>query len=140
MVMRLIFPYAATTDSRVGPVTVRVAPRYLVDQSDDASGRHVWSYHVRIENGGSAPVQLVSRHWVITDGNGRIETVAGPGVIGQQPFIAPGQAFDYMSGCPLPTPSGTMHGHYAMMSEAGGFDAEIPAFALQHPHLKPSVN
>jgi len=134
--MAHIFPYAATT----GGVTVRVAPRYLPDQSDPFEPRHVWSYHVRIENHGAAPVQLLARHWVITDGEGRREVVDGPGVIGQQPRIEPGGAFDYVSGCPLATPSGTMHGHYAMIGAAGGFDAAIPAFALELPGAAPSVH
>lgn len=132
----LIFPYAATTHH----ITVRVAPRYLADQSDPDAPRHVWSYHVRIENHGPETVQLMTRHWVITDSDGRTEIVDGPGVIGQQPLIDPGSAFDYVSGCPLATTSGTMHGHYAMAAASGAFNAIIPAFALQHPSLKPSVN
>ncbi len=122
----LIFPYAATTRD----VTVRVAPHYLADQSDAAAGRHVWSYHVRIENGGSEPVQLVARHWSITDGHGETAQVDGPGVVGQQPVIAPGDAFDYVSGCPLATPSGSMHGHYAMRCGTTVFNAGIPLFRL----------
>ena len=140
MVMQHIFPYSATTNSPTGPVIVRVAPRYLPEQSDDLEPRHVWSYHVRIENSAAQPVQLLTRHWVITDADARSETVDGPGVIGQQPLIQPGDAFDYVSGCPLATPSGTMHGHYVMRSEAGVFEATIPAFALEHPSMKPSIN
>jgi ApaG protein len=140
LVMHHIFPYAATTRSRTGPIIVRVAPQYLPDQSDDEAPRHVWSYHVRVENGASEPVQLLARHWVITDADGHAETVAGAGVIGQQPVIQPGDAFDYMSGCPLTTPSGTMHGHYVMRGEAGLFEVTIPPFALEHPSLKPSIN
>ncbi len=136
MVINLMFPYQATTRR----ITVRVAPRYLPDQSDPRAPRHVWSYHVRIENHGLETVQLLTRHWAITDGDGHIEHVDGPGVIGQQPLIEPGGAFDYVSGCPLATTSGTMQGHYEMRGESGAFDVAIPAFALEHPTLKPSVN
>lgn len=132
-----IFPYAATT----GGLTVRVAPRYLADQSDPVRGYHVWAYQVRIENGTSAPVQLLSRHWVITDAKGRTEEVSGDGVVGVQPVIGPGQAYDYVSGCPLATASGTMHGHYTMTH--GGddrFDVIIPAFALATPGARPVIN
>jgi ApaG protein len=121
------FPYAATT----GAITIRVAPRYHPEQSDPSAPRHVWSYHVRIENNGLDTVQLLSRHWEISDGHGRTEVIEGEGVIGQQPLIEAGQAFDYMSGCPLATPSGKMVGHYVMESEAGRFNARIPEFALE---------
>ncbi len=127
--MDLIFPHAATTQG----ITVRVAPRYLPDQSDPRAPRHVWSYHVRIENGGTEAVQLRSRRWLITDGAGRNETIEGPGVIGQQPVIEPGMAFDYVSGVPLATPSGSMQGSYHMTGASGGFDVAIPAFALAVP-------
>ncbi len=128
-VMNLIFPYAATTRG----ITVRVAPRYLPDQSDARAPRHVWSYHVRVENGGTEAVQLRSRRWLITDGAGRSETIEGPGVIGQQPVIEPGMAFDYVSGVPLATPSGSMQGSYHMTGASGDFDVAIPAFALAVP-------
>jgi len=129
VVMDLIFPYAATTRG----ITVRVAPRYLPDQSDARAPRHVWSYHVRVENGGAEAVQLRSRRWLITDGAGRSETIEGPGVSGQQPEIEPGMAFDYVSGVPLATPSGAMHGSYHMTGTSGGFDVAIPAFVLAVP-------
>lgn len=128
-----IFPYAATTDA----ITVRVAPRYLDDRSDAARGYHVWAYQVRIENAGDVSVQLLSRTWLIMDGNGREEEVSGDGVVGVQPVIGPGQAYDYVSGCPLPTDSGSMMGHYTMatVGTLGGnrFDVMIPAFALELP-------
>lgn len=124
-----IFPYAATTRA----ITVRVAPRYHAEQSDPSAPRHVWSYHVRIENNGLHAVQLLTRRWEISDAYGRTEVVEGEGVIGQQPLIEPGQAFDYMSGCPLATPSGRMVGHYGMTCESGQFDAKIPAFVLERP-------
>jgi ApaG protein len=124
-----IFPYAATTRA----ITIRVAPRFHPDQSDASAPRYVWSYHVRVENNGMEAVQLRARYWKITDGHGRTEIVEGEGVIGQQPLIEPGQAFDYMSGCPLATPSGRMVGHYVMDSAAGRFDARIPEFVLEGP-------
>ncbi len=129
MVINLIFPHAATTRG----ITVRVAPRFLAHQSDPQQSRYVWSYHVRLENATPEAVQLVSRHWIVTDGDGRVEHIDGAGVIGQQPVIEPGAAFDYMSGCPLMTPKGSMHGHYHMVGESGGFDARIPGFALELP-------
>ncbi|GGD98655.1 protein ApaG [Polymorphobacter glacialis] len=132
----LIFPYSATSHG----VTVRVAPRFLPDQSDESEPRFVWSYHVRVENHGGETVQLHDRFWRITDADGHVEIAEGPGVIGQTPVIEPGGAFDYVSGCPLATPSGTMEGHYGMSSDSGRFDAAIPAFALVHPTLKPSIN
>ncbi len=136
MMMSQIFPYAATT----GAITVRVAPRYLEDQSDAARGYHVWAYQVRVENASDVPVQLLSRHWIITDGQGRVEEVVGDGVVGVQPVIGPGQAYDYVSGCPLPTPSGTMHGSYTMTSASGRFDVEIPAFALEVPGARHALH
>ena len=136
----LIFPYAATT----GDITVRVAPRYLPEQSDAARGYHVWAYQVRIENAAPFPVQLLSRFWFIVDGNGHDETVSGDGVVGVQPVIGPGQAYDYVSGCPLPTDSGSMAGHYTMtmLGEMAGrhFEVTIPTFALERPGARRTLN
>lgn len=135
--MRQIFPYAATTAG----LTVRVAPRYLEDQSDPARKYYVWAYQVRIENGTMSPVQLLSRHWVITDAAGRAEEVSGEGVVGVQPVIGPGQAYDYISGCPLTTASGMMEGHYTMTRGGNDrFDIAIPAFALANPKARPVIN
>lgn len=134
--MKLFFPYAATTEG----ITVRVNPRFLPEQSDPAGGRFVWSYHVRIENGSARPVQLIARHWVITDGHGRVEEIEGPGVVGDTPHLAPGEAYDYVSGCPLATPSGTMRGSYAMVAAGELFDVDIPQFALDSPHVKPTLH
>ena len=128
-IMAAIFPYAATT----GAVTVRVAPRYLPDQSDDSRGVHVWAYQVRIENAGDAAMQLLARRWVITDADGQVEEVSGDGVVGVQPVIGPGQAYDYVSGCPLHSASGSMTGHYTMLRNGVRFDVAIPAFALKRP-------
>jgi ApaG protein len=132
-----IFPYAATTAG----ITVRVAPHYLPEQSDPERGYHVWAYHVRVENGGEAAVRLMARRWTITDGHGRVEEVSGDGVVGVQPLIAIGGAYDYVSGCPLTTPSGRMEGQYVMMGPDGArFSIAIPAFALELPGRLPPVH
>nr|WP_318293471.1 Co2+/Mg2+ efflux protein ApaG [Microvirga sp. SRT01] len=128
--MKSLFGYAATTRD----VTVRVAVSYLPEQSEPGRGRWFWAYHIRIENDGSAPVQLLTRHWIITDGRGARHSVEGEGVVGEQPLIEPGASFDYVSGCPLATPSGAMQGTYRMVAEDGTlFDADIPRFALHAP-------
>lgn len=125
-----LFPHQATSHG----ITVRVAVAYLAEQSDPAKGRWFWAYHIRIENGGAQPVQLVSRYWLITDGRGSRQEVRGEGVVGEQPLIPPGGSFDYVSGCPLNTPSGAMEGHYQMLGVDGAtFEAEIPRFALLAP-------
>jgi ApaG protein len=135
--VKLLFPYAETTRG----ITVRVAPSFLADQSEPEAGRWVWAYHIRVENGGPAPVQLISRHWIITDGHGRIEEVKGAGVVGEQPVIEPGASFDYVSGCPLGTPSGIMRGTYRMASDdADMFDVAIPAFSLDSPQARARPN
>ena len=115
-------------------VTVRVAVSYLPDQSEPDRGRWFWTYHIRIENQGPVTIQLLSRHWLITDGRGHQHSVEGEGVIGEQPMIPPGGSFDYVSGCPLSTPTGSMRGTYQMIAEDGSaFDVEIPRFALLAP-------
>lgn len=134
--MKAFFPYAATTAG----ITVRVAPRYLEEQSDPDAGEYAWSYHVRIENGTADDVQLLARHWIITDANGRVQEVRGEGVVGEQPIIPPGAAFDYVSGCPLSTPSGTMLGHYAMAARETLFEVAIPLFSLDTPDARRVVN
>jgi len=126
----LIFPYKALT----GDVTVRVAVSFLPEQSQPGRGRWFWSYHIRIENGGEREVQLLSRRWIITDGRGGRHRVEGEGVVGEQPIIAPGEAYDYVSGCPLDTASGSMEGAYHLVDGAGrGFEARIPRFQLVAP-------
>ena len=122
-------------------VRVAVKPAYLDDQSDPEDDRYVWSYTVTIENKGSETVQLMSRVWLISDGDGRTHEVRGPGVVGAQPVIAPGQAFEYTSGCPLPTSSGHMVGRYHMKTASGvDFEAEIPAFLLESPHERRQIH
>ena len=128
--MKALFPYAAETRE----VIVRVSVSFLPEQSEPDRGRWFWAYHIRIENAGDMSVQLLTRHWIITDGRGARHSVEGEGVIGEQPLIAPGESFDYVSGCPLSTPSGAMFGSYHMMGEDGsGFDVDIPKFALIAP-------
>jgi ApaG protein len=135
--VKVLFPYAATTRG----VTVRVAPSFLPDQSDPGAGRWVWAYHIRLENDGEAPVQLISRHWIITDGRGQVEEVKGLGVVGEQPVIEPGRSFDYVSGCPLATPSGIMRGTYRMVGADGlSFDIVIPTFSLDSPQARARPN
>ena len=120
---------------------VRVRPRFLPEQSDLDEHRFVWGYRVEIENRGSTTAQLVSRHWTITDGAGRIEVVEGPGVVGEQPTIRPGESYAYASGCPLSTPSGVMVGRYQMVGDDGQrFEIDIPAFSLDLPSQRRTVN
>ncbi len=113
-------------------IRVTVRPDYLSDQSEPAERRWVWAYHVTIANEGVETVQLMRRTWIITDSQGRTQRVHGPGVVGEQPILAPGEAFCYTSGTPLSTPSGFMRGFYHMVvCETGeAFDVVIPPFAL----------
>jgi ApaG protein len=121
------FPHAATTRD----ITVRVSVSYLPEQSEPGKGRWFWAYHIRIENGGAKAVQLVSREWLISDGRGATSEVQGEGVVGEQPIIEPGGAFDYVSGCPLTTPTGHMEGRYHMVGADGAsFPVTIPRFPL----------
>ena len=121
----------ATTEG----IKVNVRAVYVPEQSAPRVRRYVFAYTVRIANEGGTAAQLKSRHWVITDGEGRVQEVRGDGVVGAQPTLKPGQAFEYTSGCVLPTPRGTMKGTYQMVRDNGdSFDAEIGAFALALPH------
>jgi ApaG protein len=122
-------------------VRVAVKTAYLDDLSDPIESQFLWSYTVTIENTGPEPVQLISRYWHITDGDGRVQELRGQGVVGAQPVIEPGKMFEYTSGCPLPTASGFMMGHYQMRSASGeAFDATIPAFLLESPYERRLVN
>ena len=121
-------------------VAVRVVPSYLPDQSEPPK-RWVWAYQIEIENRGQATVQLISRRWTITDAMGRVEEVEGPGVVGEQPVLHPGQSHSYVSGCPLGTPSGSMVGSYRMQVEGGeAFDAALPAISLDMPGARRSLH
>ncbi len=133
------------TDDRYRAVTraieVSVRPVYLDGQSTPDEGHYVWAYQVRIENFGSETVQLINRYWRITDAHGRVEEVRGPGVVGEQPVLAPGVTFEYTSGTPLSTPSGIMVGHYGMVTEDGqSFQVDIPAFSLDRPDQEIRLN
>ncbi|HEX8645146.1 MAG TPA: Co2+/Mg2+ efflux protein ApaG [Allosphingosinicella sp.] len=128
--MKEFFPHSATTNG----ITVRVAVSYLPEQSEPGKSRWFWAYHIRIENGGARTVQLVSREWTIADGRGSSHVVQGDGVVGEQPVIEPGGSFDYVSGCPLTTPTGAMEGHYNMVAADGArFAIDIPRFPLVAP-------
>jgi ApaG protein len=122
-------------------IQVTVLPEFLADQSDSDENRFVWSYTIEIANLGAVTAQLISRHWIITDANGQREEVRGPGVVGEQPILRPGDAFRYTSGCPLTTPSGIMVGSYRMVDENGrSFEIEIPAFSLDSPFARKVLN
>ena len=130
-------PYSAETDG----IVVKVRPSFLAGQSDPEENRWVWAYQIEIVNLTPRPVQLMARRWVITDGLGRTEEVRGPGVVGEQPVIRPGDSYSYASGCPLPTPSGSMVGAYTMTDDQGrSFEAEIPAFSLDVPGERRVLN
>jgi ApaG protein len=123
-----------TSEATTHGVRVEVVSRYIPEKSDPARGRWFFAYDIRISNDGSDVVQLLNRHWIITDANGAVEEVKGPGVVGNQPVLAPGEFFEYTSFCPLTTPFGTMEGSYEMVTEGGStFDAEIARFALSEP-------
>ena len=128
--MKAMFPFAETTRG----ITVRVSVSFLSEQSDPAKGHWFWAYHIRIENEGQMAAQLMTRRWEITDGRGAKSLVEGDGVVGDQPVVMPGASYDYVSGCPLTTPSGHMQGSYGMVAEDGSsFDVAIPKFLLTAP-------
>ncbi|HSV19830.1 MAG TPA: Co2+/Mg2+ efflux protein ApaG [Casimicrobiaceae bacterium] len=121
-------------DSKRYEIEVVAKPAYLADQSDPAKNQYVFAYTITITNTGDVTAQLISRHWVITDGEHRTQEVKGLGVIGQQPVLKPGERFEYTSGASLPTPVGTMRGSYQMVAEDGHtFDAPIASFTLSVP-------
>ncbi len=125
--MKQLFQHAAMTDG----VTVRVAVNFLPEQSRVEAGKWFWVYHIRIENDSAEAIQLLTRHWRITDGRGVVNHVDGEGVVGEQPTLASGQSHDYVSGCPLGTAQGSMQGHYTMRRHDGSrFDVAIPFFPL----------
>jgi ApaG protein len=122
-------------------IRVRVTPQYREDQSCPEEARFLWTYTIDIINEGSETVRLRSRYWRITNAAGATEEVRGPGVVGKTPVLAPGASFRYTSGCPLATPSGIMVGSYQMTTAAGElFNVAVPAFSLDSPHAKRSMN
>ncbi|WP_439816438.1 Co2+/Mg2+ efflux protein ApaG [Zavarzinia sp. CC-PAN008] len=129
--------YTKTTRS----IGVTVRPLYLDDQSSPEENYYVWAYRVTIANTGNETVQLRDRYWRITDSFGRVQEVRGPGVVGEQPVLKPGETFEYTSGTPLTTPSGIMVGTYRMVTNDGeSFDVAIPAFSLDSPHQAVRLN
>lgn len=129
--------YRATTQN----IQVTVEPQFLEDRSSPEQNRYFWAYTVEIANLGKEQVQLRSRYWRITDAVGHVEEVRGPGVVGEEPVLKPGDAFTYTSGCPLTTPSGIMAGWYQLaLANGGEFNAEIPAFSLDSPYQPRRVN
>jgi ApaG protein len=122
-------------------IRVVVRPAFIDDQSDPDDDRFLWSYTVTIENKSAETVQLMARYWHITDAQGRVKEVQGPGVVGAQPVLAPGQTFEYTSGCPLNTASGHMVGKYKMRAATGeDFEADIPPFLLESPHEQRQIH
>ena len=129
--------YSQTTHS----IQVTVKPVYLEEQSAPVENHYVWAYQIEIKNLGEITVQLLNRNWKITDSLGRMKEVHGPGVVGEQPMLGPGDSFEYTSGTPLSTPSGIMVGSYEMRAASGElFDVDVPAFSLDSPHQTVNLN
>ena len=122
-------------------IEVMVTPRFLPERSASDKNYYFWAYTIEITNRGATTVQLKTRYWRITDAFGRVQEVRGAGVVGEEPVLEPGGSFEYTSGVPLPTPSGFMAGSYGMVTGAGErFDIEVPAFSLDGPEDKRTVN
>jgi ApaG protein len=135
--MSNVTPYMANTRG----IAVCVEPNYLESRSSPDNSQYFWAYRVIIENQGRETVQLLSRHWMITNARGELTEIKGPGVVGEQPVIKPGESFEYTSGAPLDTPSGMMGGAYQMESDSGErFDIEIPTFSLDRPNQDVLLN
>ncbi len=125
------------SDATTNGIRVQAESMYIAERSNAEDGYYFFAYRMRISNiGHSTPVQLISRHWVITDANAEAQEVRGPGVVGRQPTLEEGEAFEYTSFCPLPTPVGSMHGTYQMVTADGeSFDAKVAPFTLAIPHI-----
>jgi ApaG protein len=122
-------------------ILVTATPEYHDGRSSPYDSLYVWTYHINIENRGDTVAQLINRHWKIVDANGQVREVQGIGVVGIQPFIAPGEKFNYSSETSLQTPSGIMFGSYEMATKSGDkFFIDIPAFSLDCPHFKEQMN
>ena len=123
-------------ESKKYQIAVKAVPQFIADQSDPDAERYVFAYTITIENVGTVPAQLISRHWIITDGDSRIQEVRGLGVVGEQPLLRPGEKYEYTSGCQLETPVGTMRGTYQMTADDGTqFEAIIAEFTLSIPRV-----
>jgi ApaG protein len=122
-------------------IEVIVTPRYVSERSSPGNGYYFWAYTIDITNLGGETVQLKTRHWRITDALGRLQEVKGPGVVGEEPVLKPGESYEYTSGVPLPTASGFMAGSYGMITATGEpFDIEVPAFSLDSSHAVRTIN
>ena len=129
-------PVASEMSSARHRISIDVETTYLDDQSEPREQRYVFAYTITIRNEGEVPAKLLTRHWIITDANGRVQEVRGDGVVGEQPYLKPGQGFRYSSGAVLETPVGTMQGSYQMIADDGAqFDAPIAAFRLAMPGM-----
>ncbi|TAJ30330.1 Co2+/Mg2+ efflux protein ApaG [Bosea sp. (in: a-proteobacteria)] len=118
-------------------VRVTAEPRFMEAESSHEQSRYFWAYAIEIVNLSGDVLQLLTRHWTITDGRGQVHEVSGEGVVGQQPVLRPGESFSYTSGCPLATPHGSMEGAYTMQDERGAtFDVAVPLFPLDSPYVK----
>ncbi|MEW5770726.1 MAG: Co2+/Mg2+ efflux protein ApaG [Pseudomonadota bacterium] len=123
-------------ESRKYHITVTAQATFVPEQSDENAGRYVFSYTIRIENTGQIAAQLISRHWLISDAHDKVQEVRGLGVVGEQPYLRPGESFEYTSGTAIATPVGAMRGSYQMVAEDGSqFDAEVPEFLLSMPRI-----
>jgi len=121
---------------KIHDITVKTRTTYVPDQSNPQAERYVFAYTITIRNSGEAPARLISRHWIITDANNKVQEVKGMGVVGEQPHLKPGQSFEYTSGSAIATPVGTMRGTYQMVADDGThFDADIPEFTLSMPRV-----
>jgi ApaG protein len=122
-------------------IEVTVTPRFLSDRSSPANNYFFWAYTIDIANLGGETVQLKTRHWRITDATGKLQEVRGPGVVGEEPVLKPGESYEYTSGVPLPTPSGFMVGTYGMITDKGEhFDIDVPAFSLDCSYAERTIN
>ncbi len=129
--------YSETTHE----IEITVQPEFMAERSQPDDGRWFWAYTIAIRNTGPRTVQLLHRRWIITDANGRVEEVKGPGVVGEQPILTPGDLFTYTSGCPLTTPSGIMAGSYGFVDDLGAsFDVRVPTFSLDSPQAARVLN
>ena len=131
----------STYESVTHGIKVRVVPSFMEGESIPGEGRYFWAYAIEIVNLTPDTVQLLTRHWRITDGRGRQHEVRGEGVVGEQPVLRPGESFSYTSGCPLETPDGTMRGSYGMVTDDGrDFEIEIPLFPLDSPFVRKTLH
>ena len=122
-------------------IEVTVTPRFLSERSSPANNYFFWAYTIDIANLGGETVQLKTRHWRVTDATGKLQEVRGPGVVGEEPVLKPGESFEYTSGVPLPTPSGFMVGSYGMITDKGEhFDIDVPAFSLDSSYVERTIN